>query len=100
MRGVAGMVEDDRYCVDVLTQIAAIRAALQKVEEEVLRDHVSHCVAGAFTDGNVGGAAAEDRGTGRHRGPDVAMRGARGIVWFVVTFIIVAAIAGVLMLFR
>ncbi len=53
VRGVAGMVETDRYCVDILTQIAAIRAALQKVEEEVLRDHVSHCVADAFAGGNV-----------------------------------------------
>lgn len=53
VRGVAGMVEDERYCVDILTQIAAIRAALQKVEEEVLRDHVSHCVADAFAGGNA-----------------------------------------------
>ena len=53
VRGVAGMVEADRYCVDILTQLAAIRAALQKAEEEILRDHVSHCVAHAFTDGDV-----------------------------------------------
>ncbi len=53
VRGVAGMVDDERYCVDILTQIAAIRAALQKVEEEVLRDHVSHCVADAFAGGNA-----------------------------------------------
>ena len=48
VRGVLRMVEDDRYCVDVLTQIDAVRAALHKVEEQILRDHVSHCVAGAF----------------------------------------------------
>jgi DNA-binding FrmR family transcriptional regulator len=53
VRGVAGMVEDDRYCVDILTQLAAIRAALQKAEEEILRDHVAHCVAHAFTRGDV-----------------------------------------------
>lgn len=53
VRGIAGMVGGDRYCVDVVTQILAVRAALQKVEEEVLRDHVSHCVAGAFASGNV-----------------------------------------------
>ena len=47
------MVEEDRYCVDVLTQINAVRAALHKVEEQVLRDHVSHCVANAFSSGNV-----------------------------------------------
>jgi DNA-binding FrmR family transcriptional regulator len=51
--GVRRMVEDDRYCVDLLTQIDAVRAALHKVEEQVLRDHVSHCVAGAFTSGDV-----------------------------------------------
>ncbi|MEX0852522.1 MAG: metal-sensitive transcriptional regulator [Bauldia sp.] len=53
VRGVAGMVESDRYCVDVVTQISAVRAALHKVEEEILRDHVSHCVAGAFASGDV-----------------------------------------------
>lgn len=54
VRGVTQMIDDDRYCIDVLTQTAAVRAALQKVEEEILRDHVSHCVAGAFTEGDVG----------------------------------------------
>jgi DNA-binding FrmR family transcriptional regulator len=47
------MVESDRYCVDIVTQILAVRAALQRAEEEILRDHVSHCVAGAFASGNV-----------------------------------------------
>ncbi len=51
--GLRRMVEQDRYCVDLLTQINAVRAALHKVEEQVLRDHVSHCVAGAFTSGDV-----------------------------------------------
>jgi CsoR family transcriptional regulator, copper-sensing transcriptional repressor len=51
--GVLRMVEDDRYCVDVLTQINAVRAALHKVEEEILRDHVSHCVADAFVSGDL-----------------------------------------------
>ena len=53
VRGVLRMVEEDRYCIDVLTQIAAIRAALHKVEEEVLKDHVSHCVAHAFSKGDM-----------------------------------------------
>ena len=53
VRGVVGMIESDRYCIDILTQISAIRAALHKVEEEVLRDHVSHCVADAFVAGNA-----------------------------------------------
>lgn len=51
--GLQRMVADDRYCIDVLTQIAAVRAALHKVEEEVLRDHVSHCVADAFAAGDL-----------------------------------------------
>ena len=52
VRGVLRMVEQDRYCVDVLTQVSAVRAALHKVEEQILRDHVSNCVAGAFVSGN------------------------------------------------
>jgi DNA-binding FrmR family transcriptional regulator len=52
--GLLRMVDEDRYCVDVLTQIDAVRAALHKVEEEILRDHVSHCVAGAFASGDAG----------------------------------------------
>ena len=53
VRGILRMVEEDRYCVDVLTQIAAVRAALHRVEEDILRAHVSHCVAGAFTAGGA-----------------------------------------------
>ena len=52
--GLLRMVDEDRYCVEVLTQIEAVRAALHKVEEQVLRDHVSHCVAGAFASGDTG----------------------------------------------
>jgi DNA-binding FrmR family transcriptional regulator len=54
VRGLARMVEDDRYCIDVVTQISAVRAALRRVEEEVLRDHVAHCVEHAITSGNKG----------------------------------------------
>ncbi|MBX9615092.1 MAG: metal-sensitive transcriptional regulator [Brevundimonas sp.] len=49
VRGIGRMVEDDRYCVDVLTQIQAVRAALNRVENEVLKDHLDHCVMGAMT---------------------------------------------------
>ena len=42
--GLSKMVEDERYCIDIVTQISAVRAALRRVEEEVLKDHVSHCV--------------------------------------------------------
>ena len=51
--GLMRMVEEDRYCVDILTQIHAVRAALHKVEEQILRDHVAHCVADAFSSGDV-----------------------------------------------
>ena len=52
VRGLSRMVEDDRYCIDIVTQIAAVRAALRRVEEEVLRDHVGHCVEHAIASGN------------------------------------------------
>ena len=51
--GLLRMVEEDRYCVDVMTQISAVRAALHKVEQQILGDHVAHCVAGAFTTGDA-----------------------------------------------
>lgn len=53
IRGLARMIEDDRYCIDIVTQIAASRAALRRVEEEILRDHVSHCVEHAIASGNA-----------------------------------------------
>jgi DNA-binding FrmR family transcriptional regulator len=52
VRGLARMVEEDRYCIDVVTQISAVRAALRGVEEEVQRDHVAHCVEHAIAGGN------------------------------------------------
>ncbi len=52
VRGLSRMVEDDRYCIDIVTQISAVRAALRRVEEEVLRDHVSHCVEHAISSGD------------------------------------------------
>jgi CsoR family transcriptional regulator, copper-sensing transcriptional repressor len=52
VRGLIRMVEEDRYCIDVVTQISAARAALRKVEEEVLHDHVAHCVENAILSGN------------------------------------------------
>jgi DNA-binding FrmR family transcriptional regulator len=53
VRGVARMVEEDRYCIDILNQIQAVKAALKKVEEQVLKDHAAHCVAHAIQSGNV-----------------------------------------------
>jgi DNA-binding FrmR family transcriptional regulator len=47
VRGIQGMVEDDRYCIDVLTQISAVQAALDKVALGLLDEHARHCVMGA-----------------------------------------------------
>jgi DNA-binding FrmR family transcriptional regulator len=44
VRGIAGMVDEDRYCIDVVTQITAVQAALDKVALELLTDHAKHCV--------------------------------------------------------
>jgi DNA-binding FrmR family transcriptional regulator len=52
VRGIVRMVEDGRYCIDVLTQVQAVRAALAKVETEMLKDHLSHCIEGAIVSGD------------------------------------------------
>jgi DNA-binding FrmR family transcriptional regulator len=54
VRGLARMVEEDRYCIDIVTQISAVRAALRRAEEEILADHVAHCVEEAIASGNKG----------------------------------------------
>jgi DNA-binding FrmR family transcriptional regulator len=48
VRGLARMVEEGRYCIDIVTQLSAARAALRRVEQEVLRDHIGHCVREAM----------------------------------------------------
>ena len=53
VRGIARMVEEDRYCIDVLTQLQAVRAAVSRVETEMLRDHLSHCIESAIVAGDV-----------------------------------------------
>jgi CsoR family transcriptional regulator, copper-sensing transcriptional repressor len=52
VRGLSRMVEEDRYCIDIVTQISAVRAALRRAEEEILRDHVANCVEHAIASGN------------------------------------------------
>jgi DNA-binding FrmR family transcriptional regulator len=52
VNGIGGMVETDRYCMDIITQISAVRAALRRIEDEVLRDHVAHCVEDAIRSGD------------------------------------------------
>ena len=53
VRGISRMVEDDRYCIDVLTQIHAVRAALAKVESEMLKAHLDHCIESAIVSGDT-----------------------------------------------
>ncbi len=53
VRGIARMVEEDRYCIDIVTQISAARAALRRLEEDVLQEHIAHCVEKAITSGNT-----------------------------------------------
>ena len=52
IRGISRMIEEDRYCVDILTQLAAVQQALRRVSRELLKDHMSHCVEEAFTSGD------------------------------------------------
>jgi DNA-binding FrmR family transcriptional regulator len=52
VRGIERMVEDDRYCIDVLTQISAVNTALESLALRILDEHVRHCVAGALTSGD------------------------------------------------
>ncbi|MEQ1607937.1 MAG: metal-sensitive transcriptional regulator [Hyphomonadaceae bacterium] len=54
IRGIAKMVEEDRYCIDVVTQIEAARAALARIESDLLRQHLGHCVHRAMNSKNAG----------------------------------------------
>jgi DNA-binding FrmR family transcriptional regulator len=53
VRAVARMIEEERYCIDVLNQIQAVKAAMRKVEEDLLKSHAAHCVAHAIKSGNA-----------------------------------------------
>ena len=52
VQGIAQMILDDRYCIDILQQVQAVKAALARAESEVLRDHAACCVAEAIASGN------------------------------------------------
>ncbi|MDE2464092.1 MAG: metal-sensitive transcriptional regulator [Alphaproteobacteria bacterium] len=52
VRGISGMVEEGRYCIDILTQIRAVHAALAKVESQLLQGHLSHCIESAIISGD------------------------------------------------
>ena len=59
VRGIEKMVEDDRYCIDILTQISAVNTALESLAYRILDQHVTHCVAGAFASGDEADAAVK-----------------------------------------
>ena len=61
VRGIERMVEDERYCIDILTQIAAATTALESVAFKILDEHVNHCVAGALESGDAKVAAEKSR---------------------------------------
>lgn len=52
VRGISQMIDDGRYCIDIMTQLQAVKAALKRVEEEILKDHITHCVAHAIESGS------------------------------------------------
>jgi DNA-binding FrmR family transcriptional regulator len=59
VRGIERMVEEDRYCIDILTQVGAVKTALESVAFQLLDDHVSHCVSDALASGDAGTASAK-----------------------------------------
>jgi DNA-binding FrmR family transcriptional regulator len=61
VRGIEKMLEDNRYCIDILTQIGAVSTALEAVGMKILDDHVSHCVAEALSSGDPEAAAEKRR---------------------------------------
>jgi len=61
VRGISRMIEDGRYCIDVLTQINAARAALAKVESEMLQTHLKHCIESAIVSGDTEDQRAKAR---------------------------------------
>jgi CsoR family transcriptional regulator, copper-sensing transcriptional repressor len=61
VRGIERMIEDDRYCIDVITQISAVTTALESVAFQILDEHVNHCVAGALASGDPAEAEAKSQ---------------------------------------
>ena len=68
VRGIARMIESGRYCIDIMTQISAVQAALRKVEGELLKSHVAHCVEHAIRVWRRRRSAPEDRRVDRGAG--------------------------------
>ena len=61
VRGIEKMVADDRYCIDIITQISAVTTALEAVAFKILDEHVNHCVTGALASGDEEAAAEKSR---------------------------------------
>ncbi|HYX84089.1 MAG TPA: metal-sensitive transcriptional regulator [Gaiellales bacterium] len=61
VRGIERMVEEERYCIDILTQIGAVSTALESLAQRLLEDHANHCVAGALAAGNREDAETKTR---------------------------------------
>ena len=61
VRGIEKMVEDDRYCIDILTQISAVNTALESLAFRILDQHVNHCVTGAIASGDEQDAETKTR---------------------------------------
>jgi DNA-binding FrmR family transcriptional regulator len=61
VRGIERMVEEDRYCIDILTQVGAVKTALESVAFQLLDDHVSHCVSDALASGDPKAASAKSQ---------------------------------------
>jgi len=61
VRGIERMVEEDRYCIDILTQLSAVTTALESLAFRILDDHVQHCVAGALASGDEAEAATKSK---------------------------------------
>jgi DNA-binding FrmR family transcriptional regulator len=61
VRGIERMLEEDRYCIDVLTQLGAVTTALESLAFRILDDHVQHCVAGALASGDAAEADAKSK---------------------------------------
>jgi CsoR family transcriptional regulator, copper-sensing transcriptional repressor len=61
VRGIERMVDDDRYCIDILTQVGAVKTALESLALQLLDDHVSHCVSDALASGDAATASAKSQ---------------------------------------
>jgi DNA-binding FrmR family transcriptional regulator len=61
VRGIERMIEEDRYCIDVITQISAVTTALESLAFQILDEHVNHCVAGALASGDPAEAEAKSK---------------------------------------